>query len=70
MYQHTLSLFEKNLLDINNDKSIPEHVLEYFYEWKRENGTIPAGISYIQEEGWYIISPSKIDNIIIKFFKK
>jgi len=68
--QHDITFeeLEKNLVDLNQPKLIPEEVLEYLFKWKKEQGTIPTGVSYIPDKGWYIISPALIGEEIIHHF--
>lgn len=64
----TLSELEKNLVDINQPSKIPFTVMEFFESWKKNQGSIPTGISHVVYKGWYIISPALEGKGIIKHF--
>lgn len=64
----TLPELESNLVDVNQPKLIPKDVISFFYDWKDKQGSMPMGISYIIDKGWYIISPALQGKGIIKHF--
>jgi len=64
----TLEELESHLIDINQPKLIPKDVIDYFYKWKDNQGTLPTGISHIPNKGWYIISPALNGKGIIRHF--
>jgi len=64
----TLTELEIHLVDINQPSVIPKDVLNFFMEWKENQGSIPAGISHVPKKGWYIISPALQGKEIIKHF--
>lgn len=66
----TLQELESNLVDINQPKIIPTPVIDFFYMWKKNQGSIPTGISHIKNKGWYIFSPSLSGKGIIKHFSE
>jgi len=65
----TLEIFEKNLVDLNNDY-IPKHIMDKFWEIKEEKGSTPMGISHILGVGWYILCPSDVDGPVLKCFSE
>jgi len=64
----TLEELESNLVDINRDDLIPKIVIDALWDWKKNQGGIPTGISHIPEKGWYLISPALQGKGIIKYF--
>ena len=52
----SLEKLEKNLVDINKPKDIPEIVMNQFWKMKEEIGSLPMGISEVNG-GWFIVSP-------------
>ena len=47
----TLNSYLKN---INSDE-IPEHILNSFWEVKKDLGSLPLGIAFFPKEGWFIV---------------
>jgi len=64
----TLRELEEHLVDVNAPSKIPKEIIDFFYEWKNNQGSIPTGISMIPNKGWYIISPALQGKGIIKHF--
>jgi len=64
----TLQELEQHLVDINQPSQIPKAVIDFFYQWKENQGTVATGISFIPNKGWYIISPALQGKGIIKHF--
>ena len=50
---------DKDIVDINDPKNIPQNVMDKFWEIKNEQGTAALGVSYLDGKGWYIVCPSK-----------
>jgi hypothetical protein len=46
-----------NIQDINSGK-IPSQILEEFFKIKEEIGSLPMGISFIQDKGYFFIDTS------------
>ena len=66
----TLKELEEHLIDVNQPDYIPRAVLDFFYLWKENKGSLPTGISRIPDKGWYIISPALKGKGIIKHFSE
>jgi len=64
----TLKELESHLVDINQPSLIPKDVVDFFYKWKENQGSIPTGISHIPDKGWFIISPALQGKGIIHHF--
>ena len=58
----SLKELEDNLQDINHEEVIPEDVRTVFWALKEVKGTLPMGISYLEGRGWYVVSPSVLEN--------
>ena len=65
MLDVSLKDVEKNLVDIN-EGNIPDEVIDFFWEEKEKRGSLPMGISKIEDK-WCVVSPS-LENYIIKVF--
>lgn len=46
-----------NIIDLNSNK-IPAHVLDSFYSLKHQIGSLPMGISFIPNKGYFFIDTS------------
>lgn len=58
---------EQNLVDINNEKNIPDEVMSFFWKEKEERGGLAMGVSNVGDQ-WFVVSPS-LEEYIMKSFE-
>ena len=71
MIYPTFEELNKNIIDLNNPpREIPSCVQDKFWEMKQSEGALPMGISHILEIGWFVVTPSRLENNGVLFFYK